>query len=219
MLIGYFSHEIRTPLNSVIMGIQLLLRDITTTSREECLQLLERMRGAVFTAANILEDLKIYDSIASVARSFDGARSNQSFMIISYITQSVRDLRYLCADRDINLVVHVTNECGMIVDDAYMYGDVKKLLHIITRLVSNAIENSTSSSVVTVDLLLHDQSMYSIDENTHSKHLNATSIAAVIPSSSHTIQITVRDSGPKVSQVLAANISFLSFISVNYPLQ
>eukprot|EP00607_Mallomonas_marina_P010566 CAMPEP_0182422362 /NCGR_PEP_ID=MMETSP1167-20130531/8023_1 /TAXON_ID=2988 /ORGANISM="Mallomonas Sp, Strain CCMP3275" /LENGTH=685 /DNA_ID=CAMNT_0024600361 /DNA_START=527 /DNA_END=2584 /DNA_ORIENTATION=- len=154
MLVGYFSHEIRTPLNSVLMGLQVVERDLRhDMNKEENLSLIDELHSQCDMAVDILNDLMLYERLEEGIIDLN----LKPLAIKQFIIKKMKALRPLCREKGIEMEVVWPSETddralshSVALDKAYCRGDEDKLGQVIRTLLTNAVECTPRDKTVKV---------------------------------------------------------------------
>ena len=134
------SHELRTPLNVMLGWAQLLKKN----GRNE--EIYDRAIDAIERSARM--QTQLVDDLLDIARiSNDSLQlTMRTLDLASVIEPATNGLRPLAEDRDISLIVNLTQEACV------MVGDQDRLQQVVNNLVSNAIKFTPVRGSVTLTL-------------------------------------------------------------------
>eukprot|EP01041_Mallomonas_annulata_P009044 gene9044-18727_t len=190
MLTGYFSHEIRTPLNSLLMGLQVLKRDLPKITIDEddfALSLVEELYGSCESVVDILDSLLLYQDLDQGGEIM---MNSKKIFGVPFIQNKILKLISQARIKDIELCLTVSDEIihGYTIRSGFFYGDEEKLGQALRTLISNAIDCTAKGRTVHVIASIHHQVCHG---HSHGHEGN---------DSEYLFRIQVKDSGPGASK-------------------
>jgi signal transduction histidine kinase len=141
------AHELRTPLAAIRATVQAVLRipNISETESRNTLQTIERQNGRLSQLVQDLLLLSRMDAQALVIKQ-------QSCCLNDLISDVVEEFAALALDHHVLLTQYIESNKRL-----YISGDEEQLYRLLTNLVTNAIQYTSSKGQVTVMLDQNDQ--------------------------------------------------------------
>lgn len=137
MFVGILGHDLRNPLGAIVLGAQLLERQL---SEEKQLRTLRRITAAGQRMTNMIEQL-LDLTRARLAGGLGFVRARKRLDVASLVQRTVEELRGTRPDREI--IVETMGDCAT-------RGDPDRLLQLFSNLVANAIHHGLGGSAVSV---------------------------------------------------------------------
>ena len=221
MLVDYFSHEIRTPLNSVLMGLQVIEKDIKRgNSSSDALIVIDEVYKQCDSAVDILNDLLLYERLEEGIIDLN----MKPVPIRPFIKKKVDVLLPKCSDKKVTLNILLPDRLpmckGQTFNRAYCKGDEDKLGRVLRTLLSNAIECTPTMGSITVKVHVLSKdvreesshrrlsSYFSVSRHTLSNRAvgrartsQVEQMGDVVVDDKWTLQIQITDSGPGMTLV------------------
>jgi two-component system sensor histidine kinase/response regulator len=137
MFVGILGHDLRNPLGAIVLGAQLLERQL---SEEKQLRTLRRITAAGQRMTNMIEQL-LDLTRARLAGGLGFVRGRKRLDVSGLVQRTVEELRGTRPDREI--VVEALGDCST-------RGDPDRLLQLFSNLIANAIHHGQDGSAVSV---------------------------------------------------------------------
>jgi len=139
MFVGILGHDLRNPLGAIILGAQLLERQLAD---EKQLRTLKRITTAGQRMTDMIEQL-LDLTRARLAGGLGFLRARKRADMANLVQRTVEELRGAHPQKDIR--IEVSGECST-------RGDSDRLLQLFSNLIANAIHHGTAESGVVVQV-------------------------------------------------------------------
>jgi two-component system sensor histidine kinase/response regulator len=137
MFVGILGHDLRNPLGAIVLGAQLLERQL---AEQQQLRTVQRITAAGQRMTNMIEQL-LDLTRARLAGGLGLVRAQKRIDTAALVQRTVEELRGARPEREI--VVDVRGDCGT-------RGDPDRLLQLFSNLVANAIHHGLPGTPVNV---------------------------------------------------------------------
>src|SRR5262245_38215137 len=137
MFVGILGHDLRNPLGAILLGAQLLERQLTD---EKQVRTVQRINTAGQRMTDMIEQL-LDLTRARLAGGLGFVRARKRLDVASLVQRTAEELRGAHPEKEI--VVEVSGDCAT-------RGDADRLLQLFSNLVANAIHHGTAGAPILV---------------------------------------------------------------------
>jgi two-component system sensor histidine kinase/response regulator len=139
MFVGILGHDLRNPLSAIVMGAQLLERQLTD---EGALRALRRMVSSAGRMKDMIEQL-LDLTRARLAGGIGFVRAGRQLDVVELVARAADELRAIAPDRQVAMTTS---------GDARTAGDASRLLQVFSNLLSNALHHGTPGTPVSATI-------------------------------------------------------------------
>jgi len=188
MFVRYISHEVRTPLNTALMGLQVLIEELslsTHTSNKENFQIVVDIKTSTEIAINVLNELLAFDKLESGTLILEKTELN----VVELVEKTLQPFYIQSKRAQVSLSLEMNPQNFVSSQNSYfIHVDENKIAQVIRNLVSNGLKFTPKNGKVTVflDIVNRTEILMSNNEIKLDKMKQ--------------LQISVVDTGPGISE-------------------